>query len=100
MNPTINMVKWSKVRILAKDRDRWMCCVNRECRKRWEARGRPYQACHVRWGISTTLDNLQTLDSRGCHIAKSRIERRAARPVDPRIQAWRDLISSRIDAMV
>ena len=25
MNPTINMVKWSKVRILAKDRDGWAC---------------------------------------------------------------------------
>ena len=95
MNPTINMVKWSKVRILAKDRDKWSCV---KCGKA----GR-LEVDHIKpvalGGAKYDLANLQTLD-RGCHIAKSAAERRAARPVDPRIQAWRDLISSRIDAMV
>ena len=81
------------LRLRAKDRDGWLCVL---CGKRGRLEVDHIMPVEV-GGEPHDMGNLQTL-CRGCHIEKTRRERKKLVKVDPRVKAWRDLIDSRMNA--
>ena len=84
--------RWRRLRRVALDRDGWRC---QSC-----GRAGRLEADHVvpleRGGAPWSLDNLQVL-CRGCHIAKTRAERRPARQPSPAVQRWANLVADLSD---
>lgn len=82
--------QWAVVRLEAKRRDGWKC---REC----SARGR-LEVHHIKRvkhhpELAYDLENLKTLCGR-CHARITAIEVGIA-PLDPKRQAWRDLLKQK-----
>ncbi len=84
----IRSPRWKFLRKVAKDRDGWKCV---KC----EYRGR-LEVDHIKSvrdapELAFDLDNLQSL-CRRCHSRKTRIECGLAVELEPKRQAWRDLV--------
>ena len=83
----ITGARWERMRWRVFERDGWRCL---EC----GAAGRlecDHRIPMDRGGKPWDINNLQSL-CRGCHIAKTRKERRFAQ-VGPKVRAWRNLVA-------
>ena len=78
---------WARIRRRILDRDGWRCSTcGRAARLEVDHRI-PLEA----GGHPTDPGNLQVLCT-ACHIAKTRAENRARRPVPPEVEAWHQLV--------
>lgn len=85
--PVIRSARWSALRLAALRRDGWRCV---SCGTRGRLEVDHIKPVRTHPELSFALDNLQPLCAR-CHARKTAIECGFA-PLDPRRQAWRDLL--------
>jgi len=81
--------RWKALRLQALDRDEWKCV---ECGTRRRLECDHVLPVKTHPELSYTLSNLQILCGR-CHARKTRLEV-GHKPLPPKRQEWRDLLSS------
>lgn len=81
--------RWKALRIQVLDRDGWQCV---QCGERRRLECDHIEPVRDRPNLSYVLSNLQTLCGR-CHARKTRLEV-GHKPLPPKRQEWRDLLSS------